>query len=139
LLLLRVKFFHTLSVLVAQIAEAPAYRLALPVGLQHSPLLLQLAVDGVTHITLQVAAEILLIAQEALVLLALPGVLPVRNHLLTQAALHLLEFHKAALAQLSTVLLMEQAALVALQIRAGLAGLVLQALFISHGYKTRNM
>jgi len=136
--LLPVNFFHTSLALVAITLAAPAYRLALMAGLQHSPLLLQLAVDGVIRITLQVAAEILLIAQEALALLALREVLQVHSRSHTQAAALLLEFHKVVRVQSSMVLLMEEAELVALQIRVGLAGLVLQVLFILHGREVKN-
>jgi hypothetical protein len=96
--LLRVKFFHTSLALVAITLAAPAYRLALTAGLQHSPLLLQLAVVAAILITLQVLEEILLIAQEVLALLALREDQQVHNHSPTQAAQALLEFHKAALA-----------------------------------------
>jgi hypothetical protein len=136
--LLPVNFFHTSLVLVVQIAVAPAYRLALMAGLQHSPLLLQLAVDGVIRITLQVAAEILLIAQEALALLALREVLQVHSRSHTQAAALLLVFLKAALAQLLTALFMEEAELVGLQTRAGLVLRVSVVLFILHGREVKN-
>jgi hypothetical protein len=110
----------------------------LTVGLQHSPLLLQLAVDGVIRITLQVAAEILLIAQEALARRAVPVVVREHSRSHTQAAALLLEFPKAALAQLLTALLTEQVELVALQIRAGLVEWVSLVSSILHGREVKN-
>jgi hypothetical protein len=136
--LLRVKFSHTSLVLVAITLAAPAYRLALTAGLQHSPLLLQLAVVEVTRTPLQVVVEILLIAQEALVLLALREVLQVHSRSHTQAVALLLESLKAALAQSLAALLTEQVDLAALQIRAGLAGLVPLALYILRGIEVKN-
>jgi hypothetical protein len=58
--------------------------------------------------------------------------------MLTETQLQL-AFLKAGQVSLSTALLMEQVAMVALQIRVGLVELVLQVLFISHGHKTRNV
>jgi hypothetical protein len=136
--LLPVNFFHTSLVLVVQIAVAPEIMVVLPVELQHFPLLLQLAVDRVTLITLQVVEEILLTVQEPLVLLALREVLQAHNRSHIQAAALLLVFLKVALVQLLTALFMEEAELVGLQIRAGLVLRVSVVLSIFHGREVKN-
>jgi hypothetical protein len=124
--------------LVVQIAVAPEIMVVLPVELQHFPLLLQLAVDKVTLITLQVVEEILLIVQEPLVRLVAPGAVQAHNRSHIQAAALLLVFLKAALAQLLTALFMEEAELVGLQIRAGLVLRVSVVLSIFHGREVKN-
>jgi hypothetical protein len=109
--------------LVVQIAveEVMQILLVLAVELQHFLLLLQLAAVRVRVITLQAAEEILPTVQEELALPVAPAVVQARNRSHIQAAALLLVFLKAALAQLLTELLTEQAALVALQIQIRLA------------------
>jgi hypothetical protein len=93
------------------------------VELQHSLLLPQLAAVAEILITVQVVEEILPTVQAVLERLALPEVLQAHNQMLMEIQL-LLEFLKAALAQLLTALFMEQVELVGLQIRVELAGSV---------------